>query len=267
MGQRGKGIKDAQSSANWRLIMMIHRSELYDSFEIANNRDVDQKHVLALMRSIVASDHTPSHPISVKCVDEKMWIFDGQHRFVACRNLGIPIYYVIDDDASEEALLTIQTSKKWTAWDNICYLAKKDDGFKYFKQAVENVCRYMEAPGITIAKALFYGNAGGNCGFTAHMFTNERALIFEKRYQDILRIQDECMEMLGGNFFSKGDLNYALIRALAMGADIDRLIDRLNIAGKSIQTSGGRDFVISEVVNLYNHKLRHGRLEKPTKKK
>jgi hypothetical protein len=270
MGQRGKGIKDAQSSANWRLIMMIHKSELYDSFEIANNRDVDQKHVLALMRSIVASDHTASHPISVKYVDGKMWIFDGQHRFMACRRLCLPIYYIIDNNAHEDALLNIQTSKKWTGWDTLCHLSKKVENAKDLKMMVEHLCRFGKV-NVMVAGILLDGKANGGRSaaaptkLTAEKLNTQKMKEAKMRFGWIDRVQSECTQMAGERLITTVRGMESIVVLIEMGADLNRLIFRINDAGKSVQFVADKALLLEFLIDLYNYRLQHGRIEKPVR--
>jgi hypothetical protein len=51
--------------------MIVKKTKNYEAFEIRNNRRIDLRHVEALKKSILTSDHTESHPISVKIVEDK----------------------------------------------------------------------------------------------------------------------------------------------------------------------------------------------------
>ena len=47
-----------------------------------------------------------------------MEIFEGQHRYIACREMGLPIYYIIVEGLTLEDAISINTvSKKWSAED------------------------------------------------------------------------------------------------------------------------------------------------------
>ena len=248
--------------------MMIHKSELYGSFEIANNRDVDERHVLALMRSIAASDHTASHPISVKYVDEKMWIFDGQHRFIACRNLGLPIYYIIDNNAHEDALLDIQTSKKWTGWDTLCHMSKKNENAKELKQMVEYLCRFGKV-NVSVAGLLLDGYASGGRSMekrlTVERLNVQKMKEAKARFGWIDRIQSECTKMKGERLITTSRGMECLVMLIERGADLNRLIFRINDAGKSVQFVSDKALLLEFLIDLYNYKLQHGRIEKPSR--
>lgn len=71
--------------------MEIQKTTDYKLFKkLDGNRDV--KKTNALVKSIREFDLTMYSPIIVS-VDFR--IIDGQHRFAACRELGLPIYYIV----------------------------------------------------------------------------------------------------------------------------------------------------------------------------
>lgn len=92
-----------------------------------NNRSVKRSHVENLKKKIKETDMTMCYPIMV---DADMRIIDGQHRFYACKELGLPIYYVVKNDVDpEQAMITLnQTSKKWEMMDWLRYRANKNGG-------------------------------------------------------------------------------------------------------------------------------------------
>lgn len=65
-----------------------------------------------LIKSIRAIDLTPYVPI---IVTKDFYIIDGQHRFVACQELGLPIYYVVvpDDVTIPLAIQKLQEQQAW----------------------------------------------------------------------------------------------------------------------------------------------------------
>lgn len=66
----------------------------YDQFEfLSNNREANRSHIEALKRAFEEYGNlTKTQPV---LVNERFQIIDGQHRFVACQELGAPIYYTM----------------------------------------------------------------------------------------------------------------------------------------------------------------------------
>ena len=93
------------------------------------NRNLDRKQIEKLKCSIQDNGYLDSHPI---IVDKNFSIIDGQHRFVACKEMGLPIVYTISDNVSQKLLITLNTTqKKWQINDYIHYWAEK--GYSSYK--------------------------------------------------------------------------------------------------------------------------------------
>lgn len=83
----------------------------YEDFKfLKGNRAVDRNHVENLMKSIAEHGYHGA-PIVVA---GDMTIIDGQHRFAACKGLGIPVPYIIDKDATLETTRYLNvTQRRW----------------------------------------------------------------------------------------------------------------------------------------------------------
>jgi len=72
-------------------------------------------HYKKVMESIKENDYTQFQPI---LVNRKMEIVDGQNRFLACKELGLPIHFIVSQDINIYAAADInQASKNWNAMD------------------------------------------------------------------------------------------------------------------------------------------------------
>lgn len=85
--KRKKGFPEAKK---------IYRTDNYDQFSFLSfNRDVKRSNVEKLKRQSSEKFEMQNFPI---IVDQDMKIKDGQHRFIACKEMDAPIYYVIDEE-------------------------------------------------------------------------------------------------------------------------------------------------------------------------
>jgi hypothetical protein len=110
---------------------MLNKTNNYKQFKfLSHNRKVNTRQVTNLENSIKALDLTMFSPIMVK----SNYIIDGQHRFNACKNLNLPIYYIelgtlLEKDIITAISLLNNNSKNWSAEDFLhlyCQLGKKD---------------------------------------------------------------------------------------------------------------------------------------------
>jgi hypothetical protein len=107
----------------------------YSHFKIMKgNRCVDMQQVSRLMNSIKEKNLMHIHPI---IVNKAMEIIDGQHRFMACQKLNIPVFYIVQNDLElRDVQLLNQNAKNWDIYDYLeSYIAMKIPvyiAFKYF---------------------------------------------------------------------------------------------------------------------------------------
>ena len=98
--------------------MEIFETTNYDQFKFLEyNREIDQRALNKLLVSMKIHNDLHLHPI---VVDDKFNIVDGQHRFHAARQLGYPIFYVVDNSFAPEKLAMInQAQTNWSVADYI----------------------------------------------------------------------------------------------------------------------------------------------------
>lgn len=85
-------------------------------------RPLSEAHVNHLIDSIQRENRLDLHPIIITSQDT---IEDGQHRIEACKRLKIGIYYVINKNATDEAMIDDQIQLKWSMKDYFNYYLKK----------------------------------------------------------------------------------------------------------------------------------------------
>jgi len=106
---------------------MIHETTDYSRFEFNElNRGVDDNHVRRLTKSI--KEHGLVQPIVVTA---EGGIIDGQHRFHACRELGVPIQYIVRDAMDMTDVVQLNNlSKAWTITDKVnSYAAQGNEDY------------------------------------------------------------------------------------------------------------------------------------------
>lgn len=92
----------------------IFASRNYDQFHfIGGNRQIDRGNVDKIKESM-----QEEQLIIPVIVNENYGIVDGQHRFTACKELGFPVYYTVQEGYGiSQVLRANQGSKKWVNED------------------------------------------------------------------------------------------------------------------------------------------------------
>lgn len=75
-------------------------------------RPIDVKHVRHLMESMSTFGFLPSKPVQVYQKGKKLIIIDGHHRYVAAKNLGISVAYVIESATNSESMAKVNGLQK-----------------------------------------------------------------------------------------------------------------------------------------------------------
>ena len=91
--------------------MEIKVTRDYSLFKkLDGNRDVKKKN--ALVKSITEFDLTNYSPI---IVTDDFRIVDGQHRFEACKELNLPIYFIVmpSDNAEKAMIILNKCQSQW----------------------------------------------------------------------------------------------------------------------------------------------------------
>lgn len=124
----------------------IKSTTQYDQFKFRedNRAHINLSHVKRLSESIQASNLLELRPISV---NESMEVIDGQHRLLAAKMLGVPIFY-IQRELSPQDIIRMNVSQAWGQSDYLNYYCKN-----MYPEYVK-LRQFMQAHGISIKVAL-----------------------------------------------------------------------------------------------------------------
>lgn len=90
----------------------VYKTNNYDKFKfVASNRQVSLAHVREIMAEIQRIDLTSENPIKVTRSHE---IMEGQHTFEACKELGIPVYYMYTKMTNSDIGQFNSVQKSWS---------------------------------------------------------------------------------------------------------------------------------------------------------
>ena len=128
----------------------------YTTFSfLPGNRRISRKKVKKLTESIKMSNLTELYPI---LVNKDMQILDGQHRYVSCCELSLPIHYVIVGNIDISMIARLNNAQdKWTAYDFLnawCEVGLQD--YKIFAGFIR---KYDFS--FSVGQVLFFGKWGG----------------------------------------------------------------------------------------------------------
>ncbi len=119
----------------------VFKSTNYGSFsKICGNRDLNPTKIKKILADIeTGTDILKECPILVIENDDKLDIFDGQHRFNISRLLKRPIYYIVVSPLSLEQIAKVNSNQeKWKQKDFInCYVQNKNENYIELKRFMD----------------------------------------------------------------------------------------------------------------------------------
>ena len=157
----------------------VRCTENYDLFKVMDkNRDID--HVKKIIKSIKKVGYV-AVPI---IVNERMEIIDGQNRCEACRELGLPIYYIVIAglDIIHCRSLNIGQSN-WKMKDYIKSYSVEDISYKYLSNLISQFPEFTPRV-IAVASGSFGVTGGGH----TRSINEGHYHCTEKEYEKAIRI-------------------------------------------------------------------------------
>ena len=104
--------------------MKILKTNDYNLFKFNEfNRKISRSHVEHFKKILIISNLLEIYPI---VCNKDMEIIDGQHRFMACKELGIEIAYSVHEELRDKDIIALNSvSAPWKNDDYIGYYCKK----------------------------------------------------------------------------------------------------------------------------------------------
>lgn len=117
----------------------LHKTSDLNQFKpIPGNRTIKDLHVKHLMSALLKRNELHLNPL---VVTSDMEVVDGNHRLVAARNLGLSVYYIIDDNYDPEKLMMFNNvNLKWQFKDYLkFYMEQGNEDYLKFNEFMQEV--------------------------------------------------------------------------------------------------------------------------------
>ena len=236
---------------------MAEKTTNYKMFRYYNsNRDVNQGHLKKIAKSIaIHPELLPTRPI---LVDKKFNIIDGQHRFEACKQLKLPVYYEVFEEGKDENAITLNIdSRPWTLDDYAKFYATK--GNKHYKKFLEAMENYPKLGASVIHSFMSATVMGGNA---SKRFKNGGFVSIEKEeYEPLLDAFDEIIDLLDSGMSKRRAALDAWRKVLkAPNYDHKRMLAKLNDApiDTMYNPSGSTKDILRDIEDIYNYRFHEG---------
>lgn len=211
------------------------------------NRGINRKHVDELKESIQAHGYLSCNPIIANHNGE---IIDGQHRYLACQELGIEPLVITIKDIPDELMIDLnKTQRCWGVMDFVNFYSKK--GVREYEILKE----FIAKTGLAVTPALIILTSGKTIKFDEIKAGNLNLDIDSNKFEDCLYIADcinktaRFMKLAKGN---KSITEAITILAKIEGFDLDYLMDKLSRYRDELYLCGSVKGYINLFLKLYN---------------
>lgn len=223
----------------------------YEQFRLMDaNREQNRFHVEALKTAFGEMGNlTRVQPI---LVNENMEIIDGQHRFVACKELGEPIYYTqVPGLGIADARQMNILHKNWQLPDYAhSYAAGGNANYQRFLQL-------LEEHEFNYSITLYYC-AGGDVKGAFRDFRHGEFTLSEDGMRQATQKLDKLAEIAEMNpIASTGPFGLAYLQAMTRNAEFDhaRFISRLERSPQLLTRQAGTPEYLRVIEDIYNHNM------------
>jgi hypothetical protein len=169
----------------------IKTSRNYDQFVLRKtNRPVSQAYVKQLIESIDKNDLTANFPI---LVNERNEIIDGQHRFAACVELGLPIHYTVIDATgartTDDIMVDINTHQRTWRLDEFVNMYARRGVQSYID--VENCMNHYKVGASNAFAIVSNGEKNNSTAIRAGKFKSGK-IHYSQICEALLQMRDIC---------------------------------------------------------------------------
>jgi hypothetical protein len=233
----------------------IRETSVYTCFVYnAEQRQIDPKHVRDIMDSMKTWGFLPSKPIQCYQDGKKFFIIDGHHRYLAAKNLQIPVLYVVEAKSHAESMSCVNGLQK--PWQLKNYLNQ------YVKRGIESyriLAEYHEL-GFPISQAarMLSGHSAYG-GQSARSSTGKllRDGVFKIKTREKIEIIASFVREHGSKnpAFSTNNFIAAFELCLRLkDFEPERLTRKLANNPKTISRTANVDQMLDQIEEVYNWK-------------
>lgn len=190
------------------------------------NRRISEGHIKRLINEIQDIGYVKSRPVMVT---KNMEIIDGQHRFEACKRLGLPIYYEIEDGDIDKIMLSLNRSQSiWRLQDYVDHYASKG------LECYQTIVQFEKEFKLGISNNLTIINGGS---VPVKKIKDGELIQVNRKYIEIAKYILKCKEYLPFYKNKKFVEAVTFLFARANDKDRDRLLKKIGIVQQQVNSS------------------------------
>lgn len=223
-----------------------------------DNRAIDPTHVRKLVASMEGQNDLHLNPI---IVTPDLEVIDGQHRLTAARELGYPVWYVIDENYRPEKMIGLNTTQK--SW-------RPEDFLKYWiahgRTDYQKLHDFHRDIGFTLALILRWQSEKRKGIFEAFKQGQYEFIMDKKILKGIFATKQYVRALKETNFkpaqiYIQGAFHEACRHFFCSDiVDPDRFFERLELCPYKLKYTNQWQDYLQQMATVYNYDLRKDRV-------
>ena len=201
-------------------IPQLQRTTDYKMFKkIDSNREINKNHLKKLKVGIERKNLLYLFPI---VINKGMEVVDGQHRLKAAEELGLEVFYLVDDNITKADIAMVNSNRKaWAIYNYIDFYASEGKiEFKHLKWLMKDYPRITATVGARLIDrdAMFYGSGGGKHGVNMKVgILNDDCYVVAKVVAELCEKLSKTKNYAFSGYFML-DVKNAIIQSGALAA-------------------------------------------------
>jgi len=227
----------------------IKNTRNYELFtENHEQRPVSKTHVNSIINSMRCHGFVQSKPLQVYKDGGQYVIVDGHHRYYAAKSLGLPIYYVIEQESAQETIADINSKvKSWKADDYVRMYASRG-----LSDYIELMAYKESGINITTAASFLYNNISYTKVVSSDIVNGTFEIKDRWMADTIVNLINEYGErfpLLKKQAFAKAFGSCLRIK----GFELNKFTEALEKRGATMENAGTAKQMIQQIDDIYNY--------------
>ncbi len=211
------------------------------------NRPINEKKVYSFIKQFKNEQFFMKEFPAI--VDFDFVILDGQHRYMACKQLGLPFYFRFTDKLSIDNVADVQANAGWKNTDFLhAFIKQKNQDYVVLYRFIQ---RYKLSPG-NACKLLAQSQKGGleSLGFYSGSFKVKDETKAHAQAKIIFEVGNIC-----GNLHKDARFIGAMLRVI-LHPDYDhkRMLRQLDKYGSRMHRQLSTDEYVKNIEEVYSYK-------------
>lgn len=232
--------------------MKLEKTTNYSMFvKNPEQRPIDERHAKRIGENMQHVGYLPSKPIQCYKKGAKLVVVDGHHRLAAAKSLGIPIFYVIESDRSQQTMAAENLLvKKWSGIDFVrLYAARGIQSYKTLLYYVDRGIPHNMAASMMINNSASSGNA--NTAIQNGTFKIKSTEQIEMVDSILQEFGNKCPAIRSKMFIS------AISKCILWnGFNYDLFVRRLRENAGMIEKTSNEEQMLTQIEAVYNYRSR-----------